>query len=249
MKDKVVFFTIVDDRYYYPVGTPIFINSFKRFHPDIDLVVFRQDMVDKIFKEKGIDFYCAKPTFAKLLTPYYELVVNIDADTVVTARLDPVLTADYEVGGAWNKNDYEDAAFENITADMYVQAGMVGSRNPKFWDIWEEANKDYKKYIRKENDTLNLVWYNDPTVSKMKRMIWDKEMSGYLGCKSLNREKEFMMRGSELVCRNEPVYAYHWAKGGAFPKLDFSKMGVDDEVRQYLEMCGHYGKSVRYSSL
>lgn len=248
MKESVVFYTIVDDRYYYPVGTPIFINSFKRFHPDIDLVVFRQDMVDKVFKEKNIDFYNAKPAFAKLLTPYYDLVVNIDADTVVTARLDPILTTDYEVGGVWNKNDYEDASFENITPEMYVQAGLVGARNKEFWDIWERENVNHRKYVRRENDILNLVWYNDPVVSKMKKVIWDKDY-GYMGCKALNREKEFMMRGAELVCRGEKVYAYHWAKGGVFPKLDFSKMGVNDEVRQYLELCGNYGRSVIYGSL
>jgi hypothetical protein len=205
-------------------------------------------MVDKVFREKGVDFYNAKPTFAKLLTPHYDLVVNIDADTVITARLDPVLTADYEVGGVWNKNDYENATLENITAEMYVQAGMVGSRNPKFWDIWEESNKKHTMYPRRENDVLNLVWYNDPEVQKMKKVIWDKEY-GYMGCKALNREKEFMMRGSELVCRGEKVYAYHWARGGVFPKLDFSKLGFSYEVRQYLETCGHYGKSVRYASL
>jgi hypothetical protein len=43
---RKVCFTAVDDKLYYPEGTHIFINSFRRFHPDIDLVVFRQDTVD-----------------------------------------------------------------------------------------------------------------------------------------------------------------------------------------------------------
>ena len=79
---RKVCFTAVDDHLYYPIGTHIFINSFKRFHPDIDLVVFRQDTVDKLFETKGINWYQAKPYFAELLYDKYDLVVNMDADHI-----------------------------------------------------------------------------------------------------------------------------------------------------------------------
>lgn len=242
---NTVFFTIVDDRHYFSEGTHILINSFKRFHPDIDLVVYRQNTVDKIFKEKGINFFQAKPTFAKLLVKDYELVVNIDADHVICSRLDDVLDGDYEVGGPWNFNDYENSGFENITEKMYVQAGMVASRNPKFWDIWEKANKDAMKYMRKENDTLNLVWYNDPKVKKMKRVIWDKK-KGYYGCKSLGREPEFYIENDKLMCRGEQVKAYHFARGSNFGmKLDFENMPFTNEVKHWLMNLGYYGQSVK----
>ena len=122
---KTVFFSIVDDNVYYPSGTHIFINSFKRFHPDIDLVVFRQDMIDKVFKEKNINFYQAKPTFAKLLCDEYDLVVNIDCDHVITGRLEEILKGDYDIGCPWNFNDYENASFDHITEEMYLQAGQI----------------------------------------------------------------------------------------------------------------------------
>lgn len=241
---KTCFFTIVDDRHYYPEGTHIFINSFKKFHPDIDLVVFRQDMVDKVFSEKGINFYQAKPTFAKLLTDKYDKVINIDADHVITARLDEVLADDWEVGGVWNFNQYENASFENITEKMYVQAGMVGSTNKRFWDIWEEKNKTAMDYLRKENDTLNLVWYNDPEVSKMKRKIWDEEKN-YLGCKSLGQEPRFYIEEDKLMLNNEQIKAYHFARGNVFPKLDFDNMALTVEVKDWLKQVGYYGQSVK----
>jgi hypothetical protein len=245
---KKVFFTIVSDDYYYGSGTPKFINSFKRFHPDTDLVVFRQDIIDRVFEKEKINFYMAKPTFAKLLTPYYDLVVNIDADTVITARLDEVLKGDYDVGSVWNYNDYENASFENIKAKMYVQAGLVASTNKKFWDIWEKANKDAMRYVRQENDVLNLIWYNDKDVKKMKKVIFDKEKD-YMGCKSLGRESEFYVEGNKLMCRKEQVKAYHHAKGKAFPKLNYETMGFTPEVVHFLNAVSQYGKSVRYSSL
>jgi hypothetical protein len=234
MKKPAVCYTIVDDRYYNMVGTPVFINSFKKFHPDIPLVVFRQDVIDRVFAEKKINFYMAKPTFAKLLCDKYELVVNCDADTVVTGRMTKVFDEEYEVGAAWNFNDYENTSVENVTEEMFVQAGLVGSRNPKFWDIWEEHNRDAMVYKCQENDVLNLIWYNHPEVSKMNRVIFDKDKD-YYGCKSLGREPEFEVYSDKLWCRGEQILCYHHAKGAMFPKLQFDHMDFQPEVARWLQ--------------
>jgi hypothetical protein len=242
---SIVFFTIVDDRYYHAVGTEILINSFKKFHPEIDLVIFRQDMINKVFAEKKVNFYNCKPTFAKILVPHYDKVVNIDADTIILGRLDKIIDSDWEVGAVWNKNDYEDATVDNVTKDMYVQAGMVGSSNPMFWDIWEIENKNALKLLRQENDVLNQIWYNNPIVKKMDRVIWDKDKD-YMGCKSLGREGEFYINDGKIMCRKQQVLAYHSAKGGAnMPKFQFERMGFGDKVRQYMEYLGYFGSSVR----
>lgn len=250
MKLKTVFFTIVSDNYYYPVGTHVFVNSFKKFHPDIDLIVFRQDKIDEIFKLKGINFYMAKPTFAKLLTKDYDRVINIDSDTIITGRLSEVLDTDWEVGGVWNFNLYENSSVENVKETDYVQAGMVGSTNPEFWDIWERENKRAMSYKCQENDILNLVWYNDPKVKKMKRLIWDQEKN-YLGCKSLGQEDRFYLEDDQLKLNGEIVKAYHWARGAVFPKLDFSnpEMPFSQEVRDWLTKIGREGVSVKYATL
>jgi len=249
MKESAVFFTVVSDQYYYPVGTPKLISSFKKFHHDIELVVFRQDLIDKVFKEKGVNFYNCKPTFAKILAPHYDLVVNIDADSVVLGRLDAVLKDDYEVGAAWNFNDYENMSIENVKEDMFVQAGLVASRNKDFWNIWEHENKKAMQYKAQENSVLNLIWYNDSEVSKMKRKIFDKDKD-YYGCKSLNREGEFYMEDSKVMCRKEQVLCYHWAKGGsAMPKMQYDKLPFNDEVKNFLNYVSSYGTTERYAGI
>lgn len=247
--EKICFFTFVSDQVYSLIGTPIMINSFKRFHPDIDLVVFRQDMVDKIFKEKGVNFFNAKPTFAKLLTPYYDLVVNMDADCITCGRLDAILAKDYDFGAAWNLNDYENRHIEEITDEMYLQAGLVASRDPKFWDIWEKANEEAWKYQCAENDTLNFIAYRDPYLKSKRMKIFDKEKD-YYGCKSLNREKEAILENGKVLIRGEQMLIYHNAKGqGQLPKLQFDKLGFVPGVSQYLNVLGGYGTSCRYSSI
>lgn len=244
-KQPIVFFTIVDDRYYHPVGTEILINSFKKFHPDIDLIIFRQDMIDKVFSEKHVNFYNAKPTFAKLLTTHYDRVVNIDADSIILGRLDEIIDGDYDVGCPTNFNDYENMTLEDITAEQFVQAGLVASSRQEFWDIWELANQSAMKYPAQENSILNLVLYKDPIVSKMKIKIFDKDKD-YYGCKSLNRESEFYIQDGKVMCRQEEVKIYHAAKGGAnMPKFQFEKMGFPDDVIEHMLYLGYYGRSLR----
>lgn len=243
---RKVCFTAVSDDYYYPVGTHIFVNSFKRFHPDIDLVVFRQDTVDKLFKEKNINWYNAKPFFAQLLEDSYDLICNIDADTVITGRLTEVFdNVDYDIGAAWNYNAYENAFFDNITEKMYLQAGMVASVSRTFWKVWRDGNYRAMQYVRKENDILNLVVYNEMPKAKLK--IFDKEKD-YYGCKSLGKEPQFYIENNRLMCKNEHVKAYHNAKGAVFPKLDFKSMPFQDDVKEWLYKL-NYGQTVKVTNL
>ena len=248
---KTVFFTIVSDNYYYPIGCHKFITSFKKYHPDIDLVVFRQDMINKVFKEKGVNFYMAKPTFAKLLVNDYDLVVNIDCDSAILGRMDEVLKEDYEVGGAWNFNEYENASLENVTEKMYVQAGLIGSRDKRFWDEWEKANKEAMNYVRQENDILNLVWYNNEYVNKLKRKIFDKKTKDFYGCKSLGREMEFYVKDDKVMCGDGQVVVYHQARGAKFPKLDFtvSSLDISTDVSNYWEVLSMSGLTVKYGTV
>lgn len=253
----IVFYTFISDNYYQPIGTPKLINSFKRFHPDIPLVIFRQDVVDAIidpskkFMGGQVNWLNAKPMFAKLLTDKYELVVNIDADTVILGRLDELIDdKSYDVGSVMNFNDFENRSFDNITAEMYLQAGLVASRRPEFWDIWMQSSLKENWHMKcAENDTLNMVVYDDLVPAGWKLKIFDKDKD-YWGCKALGRESEFTVLGEKVMCRGEQVKAYHHAKGpGALPKLQFEKMGFKQDVVNFMNYVSSYGVSVVYDEI
>lgn len=252
----VVFFTFVSDSYYGPVGTPQLISSFKKFHPDIPLVVFRQDVVNQIidptkkFMSGDVNWLNAKPMFAKLLTDKYELVVNIDADSVILGRLDEILTGDYDIGSVVNKNDFESVSVDNITEEMYLQAGLVASRRPEFWDIWMARSlRDNWRCKCAENDTLNLVVYNQLIPQGWKLKVFDQD-KGYMGCKVLGRESECVLDGDKVMCRGEQVKIYHAAKGpGNLPKLSPEKLrgyGFKDEVVNFIQQVGNKGTTEIY---
>lgn len=256
MKRPYVFYTFVSDDYYHPVGTPGLINSFKYFHPDIPLVVFRQDIVSKIINPQTkylggtVNWLNAKPVFAKILTEKYDCVVNIDADSICTDRLDEVFTNDYDIGSVMNLNDFENRSLDNITNEMYLQAGLVACRRPEFWDIWmAESLKNNWQYKCAENDSLNVVVYNQLIPDGWKLKIFDKDKD-YYGCKSLNRESEFKLENGGLTCRGEKVKLYHSAKGpGNMPKFQLDKMGFKPEVIRYLHLLTNYGVSEIYDQI
>ena len=102
-------------------------------------------------------------------------------------------------------------------------------------------NRDARKYKRRENDVMNLVIYNAMPQLKLKIVDRDKD---YYGCKSLARENEFYIENDKLMCRGEQVIAYHYARGGVFPKLDFDAMPLKDEVKKWLKHIGNYGQTL-----
>ena len=58
-----------------------FYKSFKYFHPEIDLIVFEQPTIDKLFNEKPwLNSTNCKASFAKLICDDYDLLVGVDSD-------------------------------------------------------------------------------------------------------------------------------------------------------------------------
>lgn len=235
-KRPAVVYTFVSDDYFDGEGTPVFINSFKHFHPHIPLVVFRNPTVQRVMAQEGLNWLIAKAAFARRLIDDYELVVDMDADHVVTGYMEAVFDADYDVGAPWNYNDYQLAAYANIGHDQYLQGGLIASRSRRFWEIFDKESRDHwREHGSHENNTLNMIWYHNPEVVAMRRLVFDRDRD-YYGCKSLNREPEFYIRNDELWCRGERVFAYHHAKGPpAMPKLQFDRMPFSPEVRSWLK--------------
>jgi len=245
-KQPYIVYSFVSDNYFYPAGAAQFINSFKRFHPDIPLVIFRQDVVSKIIDGHNVNWLNAKPMFAKLLTDKYECVINMDVDQVVLGRMDEMFKDDYEVGSVQNFNDYENVSIEGVKEEDYLQAGCVASRIPEFWDIWMQRSlKDAWQCRCAENDTLNMVVYEN----KWKLKVFDKDKD-YYGCKSLGREKEMTLEGNKVKLRGEDVKCIHYAKGpGNMPKASQEKLvsyGFSQEVIDFINAVGNYGTTMTY---
>jgi len=230
-----VFFTVCDSRL--QKGLPNsrnldfagFVNSFKRFHPDIELVIFDE----KDMKKHGVNFYNSKAIFGNLLSDGTNNVVNVDADHFFFDRCTEILEADYEVACPLNFNITDNLVGIKVTSGihgeanknwlidekMFLQGGLIASPSKQFWEHYQYACKYYDKFHCYENDILNLVAYLYPYKIKV------LDDNCFYGCSIIGKEKNCYVENEKIMLEGKPVKAYHFAHGSAKKKYTdiFSK--------------------------
>ena len=232
---KVIFFTICDT--VFQRGLPNarnldfngFMNSFKKFHPDIEMRVFNQhDMT-----LHGVNYYNAKATFGELLSREYDLVVNVDADHYFFSRLDEILLADYDVACPANFNQTDNLVAIKVSSGMngggnhqdlistieFLQGGLIASTSKDFWKHYKYAvDKYYNRFVCFENDVLNLVAYLYPYKVKLLDGDCDYRKPAhtlFYGCSIIGKENKCTVKNDRLYCEGKEVKAYHFAHGSA----------------------------------
>lgn len=232
---KTVFFSIASDNYYNSTHTNEFINSFKKFHPDIDLKIFRQKEIEAVFATNpGINFQNCKGAFAKTLYNDYELVVMIDIDHIVFDRLTEILEGDYDVAAPANFNrwintgisvrtfsGWGEGEYVVVPQEKYLQAGVVASPKKEFWDLYYYMSLNHWSHLlQRENDVLNLMAYLLP----FKTRVLDGDtrydspnFKNYYGCASLGAESNFVVEGNKVMLDGRQVKLYHYARGSVKP--------------------------------
>lgn len=237
---KTVFYSICGDSHWQGCRGDEFVESFKNFHPDIPLIVYRErEIKDHFGKNPKLNFYNSKASFAKLLYNHYDLVVNCDADHIFLGRADEILKGDYDVACPANYNVMANASIKEPKGDLvsekeYFQGGLIASTSKSFWDAYDYAAvKHSAKFLHSENDILNLIL----TLSDYKVKYLEgngdfrhPDFNCYYGCSSLGREKDIRVVDNQLMLDGKPVKAYHFSWGGKIkrhPRDLFTKEVTD----------------------
>lgn len=235
---KTVFFSVCDSKL--QQGLPNsrnldfagFVNSFKKFHSDIPLIVFDE----RDLKKHNLNYLNAKATFGRILSEEYDLVVNVDADTYVLAPLDEILLADYDVACPANFNQTDNLVGIKVSSGItgngnpnwlvseveFLQGGLIASPSKQFWKHYEYATqKHYNKFVCFENDVLNIVAHTYPYKVKVLDGHYDYRFAGhncFYGCSIISKEKNCYIENDKLMCEGKPVKCYHFAHGSAKKK-------------------------------
>ncbi len=155
----VVFYTIADDNN--KKYADMMLNSLRKFHPDIPHVLIGQEELDKFADPQK--FYRSYAIFGERLSKEYELVINIDADSIVTGDLNHIINDDsFEVGGVLNNNLIDPPlGIFNIPPAFYLNAGFLAVRSPRFWSWWAKLNYTpfFDQFQYREQDILNIIFY------------------------------------------------------------------------------------------
>lgn len=236
-----VFFTVADKNN--EKWANDMIRSLKKFHPDEEVILYGQKELDELrYDEINEFFYKSTPFFTKELIKKYDTVIQINADSIVTGKLDHILNdTSYDVGVVLNNNRIDRYTIWDIPANMYYNCGFVVMRNREFVEHWWKLCNSYHfpNTMFREQGLLNILChYGNYNV----KCLDDKKFANGLIIKSEWGRLE--MRDGKLICPALKEYnaddwevsIIHVAGGNNPNKMDiFNKFS--DEVSNYLKQC------------
>lgn len=212
-------------------------KSFNYFHPDIECKVITiydgRDIFKTVEKPKVGSIWAALSV--KMIRHYlekYETVIKLDADVVITHRLDEFLDKDYDIACSLNVEGYS-----HLWDKDYCNLGVTAIRSKALAEEWEKYTYDGKfiqenNFLNLEQDVMNHLTHS----GKYNVLIVDKEDCYY---NETSRDKWGEMKvvnstkGEKLFIGSRVVKALHWAGGGSMSNK-YSHPAFTDDVRQFL---------------
>jgi len=241
-KGKICAFTVAYGRPENLIYAGMMINSFKRFHPEIPVVLFSDDDVNAI-TEPG-KTYRMYAMFGKRLATQYEAVVQIDSDSIVTGDLHHLFNDNkVQLACPLNNNLIDpQLMIHDIPPQVYVNAGFVYAKGERFWNWWDELNHRvyFNNYRFGEQDTLNIIFHYGDLKSKLLDFDYGPNWHGLVHKGQWNK---MIMRGDQLVlpktegvCNEDKIIkVIHWA-GGQIPKMNFYPFFNDDVIKRLQDL-------------
>lgn len=166
-KKPVLFFTTADannEKYAQALE-----RSFKHFHPDIPFHTVKGEELQSYLKDDPAFFYRQKPILGEKYLKEYELVIGIDADSIILGDLSYLWeTKDYDIAGVLNYNELDAKQFGmiggwGILPIEYMNCGLVAMRNEQFvhnWNVWCHSPQFERLHKYREQDGLNALVYH-----------------------------------------------------------------------------------------
>lgn len=153
-------------------------NSFKKFHPDIELKVYGKEDFDRGLKDKDFmkgvadlrfpddNMFRLTPLFAKELIKEYELIVRLDADQIIMGDLNYIIDhrKEFDVGTVLNINRIDPLKYKpcegwGIPPHEYYNIGLIAFTSESFVNkLWELCNSKYFWRLQyREQDLINAM--------------------------------------------------------------------------------------------
>jgi len=238
-KKKVCFFTIADEKnmdYARKMA-----NSFKHFHPDIPLEIISGEVLDGALKRDPMFFYRATPIIASQLIKDYEVVVKIDADSVVTGPLNEAWMGDFDVKVVLNSNPREFKKYPVSIWDIhpiqeYLNCGFISMKSEKFINHWHKIcySNHFDNYQMKEQDLMNIIiHYGDYKVEMLDNgdSFYGLASKGYWPQVELRDNKLILPANQEWNKIDKYIKVIHIAGGNTPNKFNFNIQFKDGVAR------------------
>jgi hypothetical protein len=252
MNKKIAFCTYVSDDKITYFGLLKMLTSYKKFHPDIPIYVLTNKHIFAELKKLPMfnSFYYLNPIMSRLLADKYETVVHIDADCIVTDRLDEIIASDYDVAIVRNNSDNKTAgmglpetAGGLIDVYKYANCGLIASTKKEFWEEWIYRNiKFQNKYRQHEQDIVNILL----SEGKYKVKILDSiDINLYYGVANAygirshwDSWKDIKLdSNNKLILNDKFIKVLHHAGGFVQEKLNIDDLFSPDVAAYLKDLC------------
>jgi hypothetical protein len=238
---KVIAFTIADAnnlKYYEMLK-----NSLRKFHSEEELplkLISANDLESRIKKDPAF-FYRATPIVAKTLLDEYEYVIKLDADQIITGKLDELWSGDFDaaVVNNFNPREYKNYPYTilNIHPFAYVNCGLVVMKSKSFVEWWEKScfSTLFGGLQMREQDMLNIMVHsNNYNIKKLDEgdSFWGLASKGYWP-NIIMREKDLVLpKDSEWPDKDKVIRVLHWAGGNEPNKMHYQTKFQPEVVKR-----------------
>lgn len=187
---KIAISTWCTDDYAQILSVDRLTRSIHYFHPEIDhFIIDTAHTIGIKQKFPWLDYIWMMAPTCLPFADDYDMVIHIDADSVVVGPLDELFNSNEDVIGVRNNNTLGraganagitimDIASRPIPIEGFLNAGLVGINRKEFLEDWHSLNytvhNNRPPSLSDENDTLNQLFYS----SKFSRKIIDVAGSG-----------------------------------------------------------------------
>lgn len=242
-QNKVIAFTIADKanlKY-----LKMMKKSLRKFHSEEELPL--QEITGKLLKDTLAKdpafFYRATPVLASNFKDY-DVVIKIDADSIITAPINEAWEGDFDVRVVLNSNPREFKRYPVTLLDIdpvqeYLNCGFVVMKSKEFIDHWHKIcySKHFNTYQYREQDLLNiLIHYGNYKAELLENSdgLWGLSSKGYEPDVILKNKKLILPGNKEWNKEDKEIKIIHFA-GGNDPNKGNYRIKYQPEVVRFLD--------------
>ena len=226
---KVVFFSIADEK-----NMPYFEKmkaSLLYWHPKAKVELMGGQELQNTLKQDPHFFYRSTPAIARELIKEYDVVIKIDADSVITGDISDLWINDYDIAVPNNSNPKEYKKYPvtvwNIHPLSYLNCGLVAMQSETFIDHWWRlcTSPHFNFYQFREQDLMNImIFYGmyKAVFLDASKTFWGLASKGYWPQIELRDNKLFLPPQPDWNEVEKEIKVIHWAGGNEANKMNFN---------------------------
>lgn len=221
-------------------------KSLRKFHSKEDLPLLIVSGAD-LQKRLAIDpmfYYRATPVIASELTSDNDVIIKIDADSIITGDLSDAWKENNDASVVLNSNPREYISYPytiwDITPFEYLNCGFVVMKSQRFIAHWKTAcfSKHFNNYQMREQDLLNILChYGDYHIDLLDAGdgMWGLSTKGYWQHIEVEKDKLVLNPIDGYPPVKKEVKVIHWGGGNTDPQKMNYRIRFKEDVVKFLD--------------